>query len=147
MYIVFNIIYNFTVSDPSASVILSSSIPNPIPPFGSSVTLTCAVELTLLSPSAVDVPITVNIVLTNPDGFMTTSTAQPFMLDITNYASTSTISSFGRRDSGLYTCSGRLTSANAYISNSSTVYHSVRVTTGEMFTDMFSYVLIVMLLV
>jgi hypothetical protein len=114
---------------------LSSNIPNPIPPFGSDVTLTCAVEL---SP-AVDVPVTVNTVLTRPDGFMRTSTAQPVMGSTTSYAATFMISSFGRSDSGLYAC-GAVVSlpSNAYISDSSTVSHSVRVTTGEMFTILLS---------
>ena len=57
--------FHFAVPAPT-SVMLSSSIPNPIPPFGSDVTLTCAVEL---SP-AVDVPVTVNTVLTTDEGFM-----------------------------------------------------------------------------
>ena len=111
---------------------ISSSIPNSIPPFGSDVTLTCAVELSTL----VDVPVTVSTVLTTPDGFTRTSTAQPVMGSSTNYTSTFLISSFGRSDSGLYDCRATvsLTSANAYISDSSTVTHQVRVTTSEMFT-------------
>ena len=92
--------FHFAVPAPT-SVMLSSSIPNPIPPFGSDVTLTCAVEL---SP-AVDVPVTVNTVLTTDEGFMHTSTAQPVMGSSTNYTATFMISSFGRNDSGLYVCS------------------------------------------
>ena len=110
---------------------LSSNIPNPIPPFGSSVTLTChaAVEL---SP-AVDVPVTVNTVLTSSEGLATTSTAQPVMESLTSYATTYMISSFRRSDSGLYSCSATvsLLSSYAYISNSNTRTHSVQVTTGE----------------
>ena len=108
---------------------LSSSIPNPIPPFGSDVTLTCAVELN----PAVDVPVTVNTVLTNPAGFVNTSTAQPVVGSMTNYATTSMISSFGRSNSGMYACRATisLTSTNEYISNSNTEFHSVRVTTGK----------------
>ena len=112
---------------------LSSSIPNPIPPFGSDVTLTChaAVEL---SP-AVNVPVTVNAVLNTPDGFMPASIAQPVMGSNTSYASTFLISPFRRSNSGLYTCGATAShSTNAYISDSSTASHSVRVTTGEMFT-------------
>ena len=113
------------------SVVLSSSISNPIPPFGSDVALTCAVEL---SP-AVDVPVTVNTVVTTPSGFMRASTAQPVMGTSTNYTSTFMISSFGRSDSGLYICSATASlPSNAYISDSSTATHSIRVTTGEMFT-------------
>ena len=75
--------FHFAVPAPT-SLMLSSSIPSPIPPFGSNVTLTCAVEL---SP-AVDVPVTVNTALTPPDGFTRTSTAQPVMGSSTNYTST-----------------------------------------------------------
>ena len=111
---------------------LLSSIPNPILPFGPNVSLTCAVEL---SP-AVDIPVTVNTALTNSAGFRTSSTAQPVMGSSTNYATTDTISSFGRSNSGLYTCGAHLTSmpTNAYITNSNTVPDSIIVTTGEMFT-------------
>ena len=109
---IFNHFYhNFAVPAPT-SVMLSSSIPNPILPFGSNVTLTCAVEL---SP-AVDIAVTVNTELTNPDGFATLSM----------------ISSFGRSNSGIYTCRAAITSTNAYISDSSTVSHSIRVTTGKI---------------
>ena len=130
LLIVLSSIDNFAVPPPT-SVMLSSSIPNPIPPFGSSVTLTCAVEL---SP-AVDVPVTVNTALTTPDGFMIASTTQPVMGGITSYATTGMISSFRRSDSGIYSCSAtvRLTYANVYISDSSAVSHSIRVTTGEMY--------------
>ena len=110
---------------------LSSNIPNPLPPFGSqSVTLTCAVEL---SP-AVNVPVTVNTVLTAPEGLMITSTAQPVMGNSTNHAATFRISPFRNSNSGVYTCSTTVSAtSNAYISDSSTVIHSFRVTTGEMF--------------
>ena len=119
---------------------LSSSIPNPIPPFGSDVTLTCAVEL---SP-AVDVPVTVNTVLTNPDGFTIPSTTQPVMGSSTNYTTTSVLNSFGRSDSGTYICAATVSlPSNVYISDSSTAHHSVRVTTGEMFTNSFHDVLII----
>ena len=53
-----------------------------------------------LSP-AVDVPVTVNTVLTTDEGFMRASTAQPVMGSSTNYTSTFVISSFGRNDSGM----------------------------------------------
>ena len=109
---------------------LSSSIPNPIPPFGSNVTLTCAVEL---SP-AVDVPVTVTTVWTTDDGFTTTTTAQPVMGSSTNYATTAMISSFGRSNSGLYACGTTISSpSNVYLSDSSIAPHSIRVTTGERY--------------
>ena len=121
----------FCVVPAPTSVMLSSSIPNPIPPFGSDVTLTCAVEL---SP-VVDVPVTINTVLTTDEGFMRTSNAQQVMGSSTNYVSTFVISSFGRNDSGIYVCSVTVSlTSNAYISDSSTVSHTIRVTTGEVFT-------------
>ena len=115
---------------------LSSSTDNPIPPFGSSVTLTCAMVFSLV----VDVPVTVNTAVTNPDGFTIASTTQPVMGSGTNFATIAMISSFRRSDSGTYTCAAtiRLTSTNTYISNSNTVTHSVRVTTGERLTSMYS---------
>ena len=121
----------------STSVMLSSNIPNPILPFGSSVTLTCAVEL---SP-AVDVPVTMNIVLTNPDGSTIPSTTQPVMGSRTNnYATTFMISLFRRNDSGIYVCGATLSSTSTYeyIHDSSTVSHPIRVTTGinNAYTDM-----------
>ena len=118
----------FAVPAPT-SVTLSSSIPNPISPFGSDVTLTCAVELN----PAVNVPVTVNIVLTTDEGFMRTSIAQSVMGSLTNYASEFTISPFGRSDSGMYICSATVSlPSNAFISDSSTTSHSLRVTTGKI---------------
>ena len=116
----------FAVPAPS-SVMLSSSIPNPIPP-GSSVTLTCAVEL---SP-AVDVPVTVNTVLTTPGGFTNTSTA---MGSSTNYAATYVINSFRRSNSGNYACRATLVSmpTSEYFDDSNAALSSiVRVTTGKI---------------
>ena len=97
---------------------LSSSVDNPIPPFGSSVTLTCAVELS----RAVDVPVTVNTALITFEGLITTSTPQPVMGSSTNnYTTTDVISPFRRSDSGLYSCSATVSlTSNAYVSDSST---------------------------
>ena len=87
-----------------------------------------------------DVSVAVNTVVTTPDGFTRTSTAQPVMGSNTSYASTFLItgSSFGRSDSGMYVCGATvdLASTNAYISGSSTAHHSFRVTTGEVFMVM-----------
>ena len=125
------IFYLYVVPAPT-SIIVSSSIPNPIPPFGSDVTMTCTVEL---SPS-VDVPVTVTTVWTGPAGFMTTNTAQPVMGSTTTYTSTAMVSSFGRSDSGVYNCRAHISSAstNAFISDSNTEHDSTKVTTGEMYT-------------
>ena len=132
VYIPLSSFHNFTVPAPT-SVMLSSSIPNPIPPFGFNVTLTCAVEL---SP-AVDVPVTVNTILTTDEGFSNTRTAQLVMGSLTNYAATFMIFSFGRSNSGLYACGATISSpSNVYLSDSSTVPHSIRVTTGERYNTL-----------
>ena len=82
-----------------SNVTLSSSHSNPVQPVGSDVTLTCTVELS----SAVDVPVTVNIVWTGPAKFTNTSTAQ-HMESTNTYNSTAMVSSFGRDQSGVYNC-------------------------------------------
>jgi hypothetical protein len=91
----------------------------------------------------VDVPVTVSTVLTTDEGLIRNSTAQPVLGNITNYAATFMISSFGRINSGFYTCSATVSlPSNAYISDSSTESHPVRVTTGEMLQSCSHFVLI-----
>ena len=82
---------------------------------GSSITLTCTVEL---SP-AVDVPVTVNTEWTGPGGvmFMPANPVPAVMMNITTY--TSTVSVNVARN-GSYTCqatitSGGITSGSTYI--------------------------------
>ena len=62
-----------------------------------------------LSP-AVDVPVTVNTVWTGPNGFMTTNIAQSVMGINTTYTSTAMVNSFGRNQSGNYTCTATVSS-------------------------------------
>ena len=113
---------------PPVSVTVTSDPVSPIQPFISpDVTLTCTVEL---SP-AVDVPVTLNTVWTGPDGFMTTNTAQPVVGSTTTYTSTAVVSSFGRDQSGNYTCSATVTSNSQYLTDSSK-FGSKNVTTGKI---------------
>ena len=78
-----------------------------IPIVGSDVTLTCTVEL---SP-AVDVPVTVNVQLSDPAGSPLTTTT-PSMSGST-YTSTAMVSSFGREESGDYTCTATVSSSSS----------------------------------
>ena len=71
-----------------------------------------------LSP-AVDVPVTVNTVWTGPDGFMTTNTAQPVMGSTAIYTGTTIVSSFGRNQSGNYSCTATVSSNSSFLYNSS----------------------------
>ena len=92
---------------------ISNSPVSPIRPVGSSVTLTCAVELS----AAVDVPVTVNVQLSGPAGVVITPVNNLVMESTTRYTSTSMVSSFGRNQSGEYTCTATvgLVTANPLI--------------------------------
>ena len=89
---------------------------------GSSVTLTCTVEL---SPS-VDVPVIVNTVWTGPDGYLTANTAQPVAGSIILYRSAVVVMSFGRDQSGDYTCAATVSSST--ILNSATSLSTITIT-------------------
>ena len=90
---------------------------------GSDVTLTCTVDLD----PAVDVPVTVNTVWTGQNGFMESRMAQ---LAMGNTISTAMVSSFGRDQSGVYTCTATVSSTSSFIS-SSMASKSIRVTSGK----------------
>ena len=126
-FYVVNIFFSLVPSPTSVTV--TSYTANPVRPVGINVTLTCTVEL---SP-AVDVPVTVNTVWTGPDGFMTTNTSQPVMGSTTTYTSTMIVTSFGRNQSGIYTCNAIVTSNSQYLTDSSKS-GSKNVTTGKIFS-------------
>lgn len=114
---------------------ITSNKVSPIRPIGSDITLTCAVELSPL----VDVPVIVTTVWTGPNGFRTTinNTSQPAMGSNTSYTSAVTVRSFGRMQSGQYTCAAQMISSESqnsqyYTTNNTTVYGAVQVTVGEM---------------
>ena len=96
-------------------------------PVGSTVTLTCMADLD----PAIDVPVTVNIELSDPAGNPLTATAPS--VSGSTYSSMATISSFGRDQSGLYTCSATVSPLppNSFLSGSSSQSQTLRVTTGE----------------
>ena len=108
---------------------MTSDPVSPIRPVGSDVTLTCTVVLTL-SP-AMDVPVTVNTVWTGPDRFMVTNTAQPVMGSTTTYTSTAMVTSFGREQSGFYTCTANVSSTYSLTIGSGSQSGSARVTVGK----------------
>ena len=111
------------------TVTVASDPVSPIRPVGSDVTLTCTVKL---SP-AVDVPVTVNTMWTGPDRFMITNTAQPVMGSATTYTSTAMVSSFGRYQSGNYTCTATVTPISLFVilTNSEAKSATLRVTIGN----------------
>ena len=103
------------------SVTVTSSKSNPIRPVGSDVTLTCTVELS----TAVDVPVTVNTMWTGPDALRYSSDS--VLENITSYTSTINISSFGRNQSGNYTCN----SSVSFLNNSGSQSTTTEVTVGK----------------
>ena len=112
---------------PPTSVTITSDPVSPIRPVGSDVTLTCTVEFS----TVVNVELDVNTVWTGPDGFMTTNTAQPVMGSTTTYTSTAMVSSFGRDQSGVYTCTATVSSTSSFITDSGSQSGTTRVTVGK----------------
>ena len=84
-----------------------------------------------LSP-AVDVPVTVNTVWTGPDGLCINNVtiAQPVVRRLTTYTSTTMVSSFGRGQSGNYTCTATVNTISPFISDSS-LSSIKQITTGK----------------
>ena len=73
-----------------------------------------------------------NTVWTGPDGFMTTNTAQPVMGSTTTYASTAIVSSFGRDQSGVYTCTATASPnpSMQFLMGGASQHKTTEVTTG-----------------
>ena len=90
----------------------------------------------MLVPSGpeIDIPLNVNFELLrmNPAGSPLTTT--PLSVTGSTHITIAMISSFGRSDSGVYTCRAAVSSAstNTFISDSNTESHSTRVTTGKI---------------
>ena len=98
-------------------------------PIGSTVTLTCMADV---DPALGGVPVTVNIQLRDPAGRLLTATTPS--VSGSTYSSMATISSFGRDQSGLYTCSATVSPSppNSFLSDSSPQHETLRVTVGEL---------------
>ena len=130
--ILYFIAKNFTLSllvPRPTTIRMSVNQTNPlmVRPIGSTVTLTCMADLH----PAIDVPVTVNIQLNDPAGGTLTATTPS--VSGSTYSSMATISSFGRDESGVYTCSATVTPSppNSFISDSTLQSVTLRVTTGE----------------
>ena len=114
----------FIVPAPS-SVTVTSDQANPL----AERTLSCTV---VLDPS-VDVPVTVNTVWTGPDNFNRNIMAQQ-MGSTTTYTSTVTVSSFGRDQSGNYTCTATVSSASPspFITGNPSMSGTSMISVGEL---------------
>ena len=113
----------FSVPDPSVTV--TNDPASPIIA-GSNVTVICTIELN----QNVDVELTVNTVLTAPGGG-TLSPTNPLMVNTSRYTSTAMVSSFGRDQSGVYTCEATL-SSDALITSGMAVSGTERITVGKL---------------
>ena len=107
------------------SVSMTSDLPNPIRTVGSTVTLTCTVVLA----EYVD-GLTVSTEWTGPNGFSENGMAQR-MGSTTTYTSTAMVSSFGRDQSGNYTCTATVSSTASFLNTSDSISETTRVTVGE----------------
>ena len=114
-----------SISVPNPMVMVSSYPVSPIRPVGSHVTLTCTVHVEL-SP-AVDVPVTVNVQLSDPAGSPLTTSS----MSGSTYTSTAMVSSFGRDQSGNYTCTVTVSSMSRFFTDSSQSV-AMRVTAGKV---------------
>ena len=123
--------YYSLLAVPAPIVMLTSSIPNPIPPFGSNITLTCTVDLTSIL--KIDIPLNVTFKLsrTDPPGPALINT--PPSVSGYTHTTTAVIRSFGRSDSGVYTCRANVgpRSPNSFITDSRPASDSEQITTGE----------------
>ena len=81
--------------------------------------------------SAVDVPVTVSTVWSGPS--VITPVTNSVMESLTRYTSTAMVSSFGREQSGVYTCRASINSMpQAFLVGSSSRTGTARVTVGEV---------------
>ena len=108
-------------------VTITSDPVSPVQPVGTNVTLTCNVELD----RSVDVPLTVDTVWNGPDNFNWNIMAQQ-MGNTTTYTSTVKVSSFGRNQSGDYTCTATVSSMSSFIISPSPQSATSRITVGEL---------------
>ena len=117
---------------PNPVVEITSSPASPIRPVGSTVTLTCTVDLSPL----VNVPVIVNVQISGPAGVTITPLTNSVMVNTTRYTSTSMVSSFGRNQSGEYNCMAtvQLMTANPLIIGGTgvTVMDKITIGTGEL---------------
>ena len=126
-----NCTINVVPAPTSVSVTSDQANPLAVRPIGATVTLTCTVVLS----ASVDVPVTVNTVWTGPDNFNSNITAQR-MGSTTTYTSTVTVSSFGRDQSGNYTCTATVSSASPspFITGNPAMSGTSRITVGKRLT-------------
>ena len=120
-----------------ASVAITSDHANPVRPVRSAtVTLTCTMEL---SPS-IDVPVTVSILISGPEGLaLSSTTPRQVAGNSRTYVSTAQVTSFGRDQSGWYVCEAKATKPSSqFLTDSEVVSGRSQVTVGKIAPWIFS---------
>ena len=120
-------IIDFVVPAPSYVVVRSDKPDGPIRPVGSNVTLTCMVGLQQ-SAIGTGVPLMLIVLIMDPTGYALSNTVN--LVNGSTYTSRVTISTFGRAQSGVYTCEATLTSLSPYLSESSTATEEIHLRSG-----------------
>ena len=116
-----------TVTAPTSVTVMSSK-PNPIRPIASDMLLECNVEY---SESCFNFPITVNVIWTGPNSNAPIATNQTLLnVGIRNTSVMIMVYSFGRQDSGNYSCRAFLSSTSMFLNNSRSLSSTIVVTTG-----------------
>ena len=110
------------------SVEVSSDPPSPIQPIGNSITLNCVVELSTLP--QIDMEVSVRIQLYDPSGHSLSSS--PPTESTSTFTSRAIVNSFGRAESGIYTCRANVSAVppNRYV-NDAVMTGTTRVTVGK----------------
>ena len=111
---------------------MTSDPPSPIRPIGTSVSLNCSCDIAQSVPAEyIDtLDITVSISLQDPSGRQLATNAP--LVSGTVYTSSAMISSFGRDQSGVYTCTASVSTSSAFITGRE-ISIQKRVTTGNKF--------------
>ena len=113
---------------PPTAVTVTASPDDPILT-GSSLTLTCSIELS----EAVDIAVTLNTVWSGPPGTQfTTSTPVATRMTATTYTSTATISSVETSDSGEYTCTATVSSTSPFLIDSENIQGIISTAVGML---------------
>lgn len=96
---------------PNPVVVITSTPVSPIRPVGSAVTLTCTMDLSPL----VDIPVAMTAQFSGPAGVAIIPVTRSVMENATRYTSTVMVRSFGRNQSGEYTCMANVESNSIII--------------------------------
>ena len=96
---------------------------------GDQFTLTCTVEV--LTSVNIDVPVSVSVLFTAPSGLPVSVTTSS--VSGSTYTSTAVIPSWGRDQSGFYTCTAKYQSmpSSSFVTDSDTKSARIRVTIGR----------------